>query len=450
MHMRKQLKIGTMIHGVGEKISDWRHPSMPSDASVSFAFYKQQAQTSERGKFDFVFIADALYINEKSNPHYLNRFEPLTILSALAAVTSNIGLVSTLSTTYSEPFSAARQFASLDLLSGGRAGWNAVTSGLEKTALNFSKKVSDHPSHAERYRMAAEFMTIIKGLWNSWDDDAFIRNKASGQFFDPTKLHALNHQGEFFSVQGPLNIGRSPQGQPVIFQAGSSKDGIAFSAQQADAVFVIMPRVEQAKQYYQDIKEQTRLNGRHPDDVLVLQGISPIIGDTNEAAERKHQELASLVTIEQALAFLGRLFEHHDFSHYPLDEPFPELGAIGKNSFQSDTDRIKAEAREENLSLRQVALREATPRTPFMGTPEHIADLIESWYDQHAADGFMIIANLPSELEAFVDHVVPILQERGIFRTEYEGTTLRDHLELPYTENILAAKSKDDRMRVNV
>lgn len=438
--MRKQLKLGTMIHGAGEKISDWRHPAMPSDASVSFDFYKQQAQISERGKFDFVFIADALYINEKSNPHYLNRFEPLTILSALAAVTSNIGLVSTLSTTYSEPFSAARQFASLDMLSGGRAGWNVVTSGLEKTALNFSKQLEDHPSHAERYRMAAEFVSVMKGLWNSWEDDAFVRDKKSGQFFNPAKLHRLDHQGEFFSVQGPLNIGRSPQGQPVIFQAGSSKAGIAFSAQQADAVFAIMPRIEEAKQYYKGVKEQVLLSGRHPDDVLLLQGISPLIGETTEEAERKYEELASLVTTEQALAFLGRLFEHHDFSQYPLDEPFPDIGTIGKNSFQSDTDRIKREARQENLSLRQVALREATPRTPFMGTPEYVADLIESWYEQQAADGFMIIANLPSELEAFVDKVVPILQERGIFRTEYAGTTLRDNLELPYVEKRQSVK----------
>ncbi|PIC70365.1 LLM class flavin-dependent oxidoreductase [Sporosarcina sp. P16b] len=433
--MRKKLKIGTMIHGVGEKISDWRHPTMPSDASVSFEFYKQQALTSERGKFDFVFIADALYINEKSNPHYLNRFEPLTILSALAAVTSNIGLVGTLSTTYCEPFSAARQFASLDMLSGGRAGWNAVTSGLEKTALNFAKEMKDHPNHATRYRMAAEFVNVMKGLWNSWEEDAFIRNKQTGQFFDPNKLHTLNHEGDFFSVQGPLNIGRSPQGQPVVFQAGSSKSGIAFSAQQADVAFAIMPTLEEAQRYYIDVKEQTEALGRKPDDLLVLQGISPIIGDTIEEAERKFEELADLVTIEQALAFLGRLFEHHDFSQYPLDEPFSEIGCIGKNSFRSDTDRLKSEARKQNLTLRQVALREATPRTPFLGTPEQVANLIEAWYEQNGADGFMLIANLPSELEAFVDKVVPILQKRGIFRTDYEGTTLRKNMELPYAEN---------------
>jgi len=419
-----------MIHGVGEKISDWRHPNVPSDASVSFEFYKQQAQLAERGKFDFVFIADALYINEKSNPHYLNRFEPLTILSALAAVTSKIGLVATLSSSYSEPFSAARQFASLDMISGGRAGWNAVTTGLEKTALNFSKTVEDHPNHAERYKMAYEFVEVMKGLWNSWEEDAFIRNKETGEFFDAEKLHPLNHKGEYFSVQGPLNIGRSPQGQPVIFQAGSSKDGKEFSAKEADVVFAIMPSLEEAQDYYRDVKDLAVEFGRNADDVLVIQGISPIIGETDEEAEKKYEEIASLVTIEHALAFLGRLFEHHDFTQYPLDEPFPNVGTLGENSFKSDTNRIKKSAMEHGLTLREVALQESTPRTPFLGTPQKVANLIQKWHEEKAVDGFMIIANLPSESKAFVEKVVPILQKKGIFKEEYESDTLREHLEL--------------------
>lgn len=435
MSERKLLKMGTMIHGVGEKISDWRHPDIPADASVSFEFYKQQAQMAEQGKFDFVFIADALYINKKSNPHYLNRFEPLTILSALAAITSKIGVVGTLSTSYSEPFSAARQFASLDMISGGRAGWNTVTSGLEKTALNFSKQVEDHPNHTARYKMAYEFVEVMKGLWNSWEEDAFTRNKETGEFFDAEKLHPLNHEGEFFSVQGPLNIGRSPQGQPVIFQAGSSVDGKTFAAKEADVVFAIMPTLEEAQNYYRDVKSRATGCGRNPKDITVMQGISPIIGETDEEAEKKYEELANLVTIEDALAFLGRLFEHHDFSQYPLDEAFPNLGDLGENSFKSDTNRIKKIAAAEKLTLRQVALREATPRTPFMGTPEKVADLVQEWYEKEAVDGFIIIANLPSELTAFVEKVVPILQKRRIFRRDYEGDTLREHLGLAYLEN---------------
>lgn len=431
MPVCKQLKLGTMIHGVGEKIADWRHPAIPSDASVNFHFYREQAQISERGKFDFVFIADALYINEKSNPHYLNRFEPLTILSALAAVTSNIGLVGTLSTTYSEPYSAARQFASLDMISEGRAGWNVVTSGLEKTALNFSKTIDNHPNHAARYQMAEEFVTVMKGLWKSWEEDAFTRNKETGKFFDPKKMHTLNHQGEYFSVKGPLNIGRSNQGEPVIFQAGSSESGKRFSAKEADVVFAIMPAMKEAKKYYRDVKSKTVVAGRKEEDIVVIQGISPIIGDTEKEAEEKYQELAGLVKIEEALAFLGRLFEHHDFTQYPLDEPFPDIGTLGENSFQSDTKRIKKVAKERNLTLRQVALEEATPRPLFLGTPTQVADLVHQWYEEKAVDGFMIIANLPSELTAFVEKVVPILQEKGIYKTEYKANTLRGNLELP-------------------
>ncbi|WP_342513411.1 LLM class flavin-dependent oxidoreductase [Sporosarcina sp. FSL K6-1522] len=445
MTTQRQLKLGTMIHGVGEKMSDWRHPEMPADASVSFEFYKQQAQLSEQGKFDFVFIADALYITEKSNPHYLNRFEPLTVLSALAAVTSKIGLVGTLSTTYSEPFSAARQFASLDMISGGRAGWNAVTSGLEKTALNFSKSMEGHPDHKARYQMASEFVEVMKGLWDSWEDDAFIRNKETGEFFNPDKLHRLNHQGDFFSVQGPLNISRSKQSQPVIFQAGSSEDGKAFSAKEADVVFAIMPALEEARDYYQDVKRRAAACGRNPEKLIVVQGISPIIGDTKEEAVKKYEELASLVTIDQALAFLGRHFGHHDFSQYPLDQPFPDLGDIGENGFQSDTDRIKREAREQNLTLRQVALREATPQTPFIGTPESVASLMQEWYDKQAIDGFMLVANLPSGLSDFVEKVVPILQERGLFRLDYEADTLRGNLGLSFVENRYAQGASSEK-----
>lgn len=433
MANRKQIKFGALIHGVGGNVSAWRHQEVPADASVNFQFYTQQAQTAEAGKFDLVFIADGLYINEKSIPHFLNRFEPITILSALAAVTSKIGLVGTLSSSYSEPFNVARQFGSLDHISGGRAGWNVVTSPLEGSASNFSK--TDHPTHDERYKIAEEYLEVTRGLWDSWEDDAFVRDKESGIFFDPSKLHRLDHKGTYFSVQGPLNIARSKQGHPVIFQAGSSESGKNLAAKGADAVFTGHESIEEAKAFYKDVKDRTVAAGRSADDIAILPGIGPIIGHTEEEAERKYQELAELVTIENALNYLGRFFEHHDFSQYPLDEAFPDLGDLGSNSFRSGTDKIKKTAKERNLTLRQVALQSATPRGQFIGTPEKVADLIQQWHEEAAADGFIIHSSIPSGLKDFVELVVPILQERGIYRTEYESDTLRGNLGLPIPAN---------------
>jgi FMN-dependent oxidoreductase (nitrilotriacetate monooxygenase family) len=440
MSTQKKLKFGAIIHGVGGNIAGWRHPDIQADASVSLDFYTNQAQKAEEGKFDLVFIADGLHINEKSIPHFLNRFEPLTILSALAAVTSKIGLVGTLSTSYSEPYNVARQFASLDHVSNGRAGWNVVTSPLEKTAVNFSKTIEEHPDHAKRYRIAAEYLQVAKGLWDSWEEDAFVRNKETGVFFDSDKLHQLNHRGEFFSVQGPLNIGRSKQGRPLIFQAGSSEAGKDLAAREADAIFTGHPTLSAAREFYQDVKNRALALGRNPDELAILPGIAPIIGATEEEAERKYQEIANLVSIDKALDYLGRYFEHHDFSQYPLDAPFPELGDLGKNSFQSHTDRIKQQAKAQNLTLRQVALQETTPKPTFIGTPEKVADLIQEWFEGNGADGFIIGSAVPNGLNDFVDFVVPILQKRGLFRTEYEAETLRGNLGIPYPENRYAKK----------
>src|SRR3954453_7741670 len=275
MSNNRKLKVRAIIHGVGGNIAGCRHPNIQADASVRFDFYTSQAKKAEEGKFDLVFIADGLHINEKSIPHSLNRFEPLTILSALAAVTSRIGLVGTLSTSYSEPFTIARQFSSLDHISHGRAGWNVVTSPLEKTALNFSKTIVEHPNHPKRYRIASQYLDVAKGLWDSWEDDAFIRDKESGAFFDPEKLHSLHHKGEFFSVEGPLNIGRSKQGRPIVFQAGSSEDGKNLAAKEADAVFTGHPSLEEAQKFYQDVKSRAASFGRNPDEILILPGIGP-------------------------------------------------------------------------------------------------------------------------------------------------------------------------------
>ncbi|MBB6731660.1 LLM class flavin-dependent oxidoreductase [Cohnella zeiphila] len=433
MATRKKLKFGAIIHGVGGNISAWRHPDIPSDASVSFPFYVRAAQKAEEGLFDLAFIADGLYINEKSIPHFLNRFEPITILSALAAATTKIGLVGTLSTSYSEPFTVARQFGSLDMISGGRAGWNVVTSPLEGSARNYGR--TEHPSHDERYRIAEEYLKVTKGLWDSWEDDAFVRDKESGVFFDPAKMHRLNHKGTYFSVEGPLNIARSKQGQPVIFQAGSSESGKNLAAKEADAVFTGHESIEEAKAFYSDVKNRTVAYGRSRDDIVILPGIGPIIGSTEEEAERKYEEIANLVSIDKALDYLGRFFEHHDFSQYPLDEPFPDIGDLGSNSFRSGTDKIKRTAKEQGLTLRQVALRSATPRGPFVGTPEKIADLIQRWHEEEAADGFIVHSAFPRGLDDFVEQVVPILQRRGIYRTEYESDTLRGNLGVPIPPN---------------
>lgn len=440
MSTKKQIKFGAIIHGVGGNIAGWRHPDVPADASVNFQFYKRQAQTAERGKFDLVFIADGLYINEKSIPHFLNRFEPLTILSALASITEKIGLVGTLSTSYSEPFRVARQFGSLDQISGGRAGWNVVTSPLEGSERNHT--IRSHPSHAERYEIATEHLEVVRRLWDSWEDDAFTRDKESGVFFDPAKLHRANHVGKYFKIEGPLNISRSKQGQPVVFQAGSSESGKDLAARSADAVFTGHETIEEAIAFYKDVKDRAVALGRSRDDIAILPGINPIIGETREDAERIYLEIANLVTIEKALDYLGRFFDHHDFSQYPLDEPFPDLGDLGRNSFQSGTDKIKRKAKEQNLTLRQVALQSATPRGAFIGTAEDIADLIQLWHEKEAADGFIIHTQIPSGLNDFVDKVVPILQARGLYRTEYESDTLRGNLGLPIPANRYAVEQE--------
>ncbi|MFC5703385.1 LLM class flavin-dependent oxidoreductase [Cohnella faecalis] len=439
MAKQRKLRLGAVIHGVGSSVSAWRHPDIQSDASINIGFYRQQAVKAEEGKFDFAFIADGLYINEHSIPHFLNRFEPITLLSSLAAVTSNLGLVGTLSTSYSEPFNVSRQFASLDHISGGRAGWNVVTSPGVGTAANFNK--GGHPEHASRYEIAEEYLEVAKGLWDSWEDDAFVRDKESGVFFDPEKLHRLDHKGTHFSVQGPLNIARSKQGQPIVFQAGSSEAGRNLAAKTADAVFTGHETIEEAQAFYADVKQRAAAYGRSPDSILIFPGIGPIIGATLEEAELKYEETANLGSIEDALRYLGRFFDHHDFTQYPLDEPFPDLGELGSNGFKSTTDRIKQKAKEHTLTLRQVALRSTTPRSSFIGTAEKVADEIQRWFETGAADGFIVGSGVPNGFEDFVDQVVPILQARGLFRVEYEHDTLRGNLGLPFPINRYAKQT---------
>jgi FMN-dependent oxidoreductase (nitrilotriacetate monooxygenase family) len=435
---QRQLRLGAIIQGVSGNMSAWRHPDAVADASINIDYVLDLARKAELAKIDFLFVADGLYITPQSIPHFLNRFEPITLLSALSLVTKKIGLVATLSTSYSEPFTVARQFASLDHLSGGRVGWNVVTSPLEGSAKNFSR--STHPEHDERYRVASEYLQVVKGLWDSWEGDAFVRDKQSGEFFAPDKLHTLNHQGHYFSVQGPLNVGRSPQGRPIVFQAGASEAGKAFAAEAADAIYTRQETLEQAREFREDVRRRLVARGRDADDIRVFQGISVIIGETEEDAERRYQQTAELVTIDKALEYLGRYFEHHDFSQYALDAPFPDIGELGSNSFRSTTDKIKQNARERGLTLRQAALEEATPRPSFLGTAEQVAEGLANWFLQGATDGFIVRGGTPTAFDDFVAQVIPLLQARGIYRKEYAGETLRENLGLAEPENQFAVQ----------
>jgi FMN-dependent oxidoreductase (nitrilotriacetate monooxygenase family) len=434
MAEQRKMRLGAFFSGSGGNMASWRHPSAVPDGAVNLEYYQGMTRKAEAAKLDFVFFGDGLYISEKSHPNFLVRFEPLTLLAALAMDTTNIGLAATLSTTYSDPYTVARQFSSIDHLSNGRAGWNIVTSPLEGSAANYNKP--EHPQHDLRYRMAGEFVEITKGLWDSWEDDALIRNKESGVFIDPSKMHRLDHKGEFYSVQGPLNISRSKQGAPVLIQAGSSEAGRGFAAKAADAIFTGQATSADAAGFYKDIKTRAKEAGRDPGEVLILPGCSPIVGDTPEEAEAKYQEIATLVVIDDALNYLGRYFNDMDFSPYNLDEPFPDLGDFGRNGWESTTDRIKQVAKEENLTLREMAIRSTTPRNEFIGTPTQVADTMQSWFEKNAADGFMLVPSvLPQGFNDFVDHVLPILKERGLFRTEYESDTFRGNLGLPKPEN---------------
>lgn len=446
----KKISFGVALQGPGAHRNAWRHPSVPSDASVNFGFYVECARKAETAGLDFAFVADGLYIDEGSAPHFLNRFEPIALLSALAAATSRIGLVGTLSTTYSEPFNVARQFASIDLISAGRAGWNVVTSPLKGSGKNFGR---DHPDHALRYIIAEEYLEVVKGLWSSWDDDAFIRNRDTGQFFDPKKLHRLDHQGRFFSVEGPLNIQRSPQGQPVIFQAGSSDDGIAFAGRHADAVFTDGGTLADGRKFYRRVKERAAAEGRNPDSVKILPGIGPIVGATEHEAQEKYHQLRDLLSPQEALANLRHFFPQFDFDAHPLDGPFPDVGDLGSDGFQATTDNIKRFARERGLTLLEVAyevsLRRSNAGTSeklnFIGTAEKVAAEMIQWVEEGAADGFMLVFPvLGFGLDDFIRHVLPVLAERGYYDAASNGVTLRERLNLPYSESRFAV-NRDKR-----
>ncbi|HEN8729416.1 TPA: LLM class flavin-dependent oxidoreductase [Pseudomonas putida] len=429
----RKIKLGALTMGCGGpgRHNLWLDPELPADASVNIDWYIDIARQAEAALFDLIFIVDSQYITPGSPSHYLNRLEPLTLLSALAVTTRLIGLVGTLTTSYNEPFNVARRLASLDLISKGRAGWNVVTSGDAGTAGNYGR--DEHYDYDTRYARAQEHVAVVQGLWHSYEDGAFPRNRATGQFLDPSRMHALNHKGEHFSVVGPLNIQRSPQGQPVIFQAGDSQQGRELGAATADVIFTHAASIEQGQAFYRDVKDRAARLGRDPEQLLVLPGAEIYVGDTDEHAreiERHyHQQDHSF---ELALKEFGRNFGWHDFSQYDLDAPFPQESLEhARSSFFTNAKRIADQAREQGFSLRQAVEfgRKLRPGA-FVGSAETVAEKMTEWFEARALDGFNIYIGHPGQFRRFTEQVVPLLQERGVYRTAYEGSTLRESLGL--------------------
>lgn len=440
----RQLRLGAFLMQTGHHIAGWRHPGAQADAGSNFRHYVELARQAEAAKFDAVFLSDSSGIRSTSEGSLARTarsdfFEPLTLLSALAAVTERIGLIGTVSTSFHEPYNVARKFASLDQISGGRAGWNLVTSSGTSEAQNFNR--DELPAHAQRYERAGEFHDVVQGLWNSWEDDSFVRDKASGIYLDTDKLHVLNHRGRHFQVRGPLNVARSPQGRPVLVQAGASEDGRALAARTAEVIFVAHQTFDEAKTFYSDIKGRLPAFGRHPDDVKIMPGIFPVVERTQAEAEEKFEQLQSLVDPIVGVTLLSSVLGGVDFSGFDVDGPIPELPEA--NGPRSRQHLLVDLARRDRLTIRQLYLRIAGARghQQIVGTPKTIADLLQQWFEEDGADGFNIMPPwLPGGLTEFIELVLPELRRRGLFRTEYEGRTLREHLGLKRPASLASAR----------
>ena len=433
----RQLHLGAFMRPVSIHTGAWRYPGAWRDANFNFERLKTLAQALERACFDAFFMADHLALLNMplaalQRSHTATSFEPLTLLSALAQHTTHLGLIATASTTFDEPFHIARRFASLDHLSQGRAGWNVVTTSNPDAALNFGR--SEHMAHGERYARAREFHDVVTGLWDSWADDAFVRDAESGRFFDPERLHTLNHKGQYLNVKGPLHIARPVQGWPVIVQAGASEPGRQLAAETAEVVFSAPGTLANARAFYADVKRRVRAVGRDPAHLKILPGALVVVGDTLQQARDIRAQLDSLVHEDSAIASLS-IALGHDVSGFDLDAPLPEVPQ--SNASQSSRERVLDLARHEQLTVRQLAQRlGGYAGLAFVGTPESIADEMQEWLQTEACDGINIMfPYLPDGLTAFVERVVPALQRRGIFRRAYTGTTLREHLGLPRPGN---------------
>ncbi|UHC19692.1 LLM class flavin-dependent oxidoreductase [Methylobacterium currus] len=420
----RRIHLGLFLQGAGHHVSGWRHADAEA-GSENFDLLRRMVKAAEAAKFDMVFLADGLTSGIDAHPSMIARFEPLTLLGALAMVTERIGLAATASTTYGEPYHLARAFASIDHLSQGRAAWNVVTTSYARTANNFSKS---HPEHDARYAIAEEFVDVVRGLWDSWSDDAFPKDKERGVYADPAKVRVLDHAGTYYSVKGPLNIPRSPQGHPVLIQAGSSGPGQDLAARAADIVFTAQASLTEAQAFYRSLKQRVAGFGRDPNSVAVMPGFLPVVGRSLKEASERLSELDRWTPIESAMPLLEERIGH-SLSGYDLDGPLPDLPI--SDQLRSRAELLTELARREGLTIRQLALRVAAGRGHHivLGTASDIADRMQEWFETGAADGFNVMPPyFPGGLDAFVAEVVPILQERGLFRTEYEGTTLRDHL----------------------
>ena len=434
----RQLKLGAFMRPASIHTGAWRYPGAWPDANFNFGHIKHCAQRLEAAKFDAFFMADHMAvlnmpIDALKRSHTATSFEPFTLLSALSQATEHIGLVATGSTTFDAPYHIARRFASLDHISNGRAGWNIVTTSNPDAALNFG--LEEHIEHGERYRRAREFYDVVTGLWDSWADDAFVHNVGDGIFFDPTKMHVLNHKGKYLSVRGPLNIARPIQGWPVIVQAGASEAGRQLAAETAEAVFTAQSDITAGQQFYADVKGRMEKIGRAREHMKILPGCFVVVGDTVEQARAKRAKLDSLVNYANAIASLS-IALGHDASKFDPDGPLPD-SIPESNASKSGRERAIALGRRENLTVRQLAQRlGGYSGLAMVGTAQTIADEMEEWLQTEASDGFTVMfPHLPGGLDDFVERVVPELQHRGLFRRDYEGSTLREHLGLPRPKN---------------
>jgi FMN-dependent oxidoreductase (nitrilotriacetate monooxygenase family) len=428
------MRLGLSIRGHGYHPAAWRHPDVPADGTLRVEHYVRSAQIAESGKLDMIFFADGAGIRQGDTPRgSLSRtgrdmveMEPMTLLPALAMVTRHVGLVTTASTTYNEPYNLARRFATLDLISKGRAGWNVVASWSEHEAQNFGLETT--LDYDTRYARSAEFVEVVKGLWDSWEDGALLFNKTTGQYYDDARMHVLNHHGRFFKVRGPLNVAGMPQRHPVIVQAGASEQGRELGAATADVIYAIHNTLDRAQTYYADVKGRMAKYGRQPEELLIMPAFCPVVGETRAQAQAKYDQLQALI---DPLAGLGSLYSSFgDLSGYPLDGPVPE-DALGSQEHRSVSAQLVEWVRREKPTIRDLYLRSGLTGSARIGTPADIADAMQEWFEAAACDGFNITpATLPGGGEDFVEMVVPELQRRGLFRTGYEGNTLRENLGL--------------------